>query len=77
MILYVDWQILADNSRKPTRGMFEWCRENPNVGIPVAVTGTLTVLDWNCVGNKPVAGRQLQKIDKDGYIADSWKYVPR
>jgi hypothetical protein len=67
----------ADTNRKPTLEMAKWCRENPNQGIPMAVTGHATIYDWNCVGKKAIAGRQFMQVDSEGYAIGLWKRVPR
>ena len=64
------------SSRIATLDMTKWCRQNPNSGIPLAVTGhNVTIFDWNCVGKKPVAGRQYIQLDSEGYDKDAWKRV--
>jgi len=68
---------LADKNRKPTSSMVEYCQQNPNSGIPAAITGHMIIFEWNCVGKKPVAGRQFMQVDSEGYAIGLWKRVPR
>ena len=64
------------NTRRMLPGAAAWCRQNPGAAnIPMAATGHDTVYEWSCEGTRAVAGRQVMKVDRQGYIADNWKEI--
>jgi hypothetical protein len=64
------------NTRRALPGATAWCRQNPGAAnIPMAATGHDTVYEWSCKGTRAVAGRQVMKVDRRGYIADNWKVI--
>ncbi len=64
------------NTRRVLSGATAWCRSNPNAtNIPMAATGHDTVYEWSCKGKRAVAGKQVMKVDPQGYIADNWKEI--
>jgi hypothetical protein len=64
------------NMRRALPGATAWCRQNPGAAnIPMAATGHDTIYEWSCKGRRAVAGRQVMKVDPQGYIADNWKEI--
>jgi hypothetical protein len=64
------------NTRRMLPGAAAWCRQNPGAAnVPMAATGHDTVYEWSCEGTRAVAGRQVMKVDRQGYIADNWKEI--
>jgi hypothetical protein len=61
-------------ARTPTVDMRQFCRDQPNSAIPMAVAG-LAAYDWQCKGRTPVAARLLVVLDKRGYHRDQWADV--
>ncbi|MDR3466261.1 MAG: hypothetical protein P4M07_09995 [Xanthobacteraceae bacterium] len=74
---YVGANLICDkaDTRRALPGATAWCREHPDSMIPMAATGHATIYDWACRGTNAVAGRVLQAVDPDGYIADNWKQI--
>lgn len=67
----------ANTDSAPTRGEKQYCAENHDAAfIPMYVTGHDTVYNWSCEGVKPVAGKQIVKVDSQGYLANIWYHVP-
>jgi len=64
------------NTRRALPGATAWCRQNPGAtNIPMAATGHATIYEWSCKGRRAVAGKQVMKVDRQGYIADNWKVI--
>ncbi|HTV27181.1 MAG TPA: hypothetical protein VMF32_05325 [Xanthobacteraceae bacterium] len=64
------------NTRRVLPGATAWCRQNPGAtNIPMVATGHDTIYEWSCSGTRAVAGRQVMKVDPQGYIADNWKEI--
>ena len=67
----------ANTNRTPTNGEKKYCAENHDADfIPMYMTGHDTVYNWSCQGDKPVAGKQIVKVDSQGYLADIWYRLP-
>lgn len=63
----------ADTSKTPSSAVQDYCTSSPNAGsIPAAVTGRDTVYEWQCSSGKPQAGKQVFKVDPQGFIANFW-----
>jgi hypothetical protein len=72
---YVGANLVCDkaDTRRASAGAGAWCRAHPgSANIPMAATGHATIYDWSCEGDRPVAGRTVVAIDRQGYIADNW-----
>ncbi len=66
-----------DASTKPRKAYTDFCRANPNSGIPAAVTG-MTVAIWECRKGRPVVARfETSSLDKRGFYRDQWVDVSR
>lgn len=65
----------ANTSREPTSGMVEYCRENPGLAIPAAVTGHATIYTWRCQAGSPVIVRQWADVDSRGFISSVWYLI--
>jgi hypothetical protein len=64
------------NTRRVLPGAAAWCRQYPAAAnVPMAAAGHDTVYEWSCEGTRAVAGRQVMKVDRQGYIADNWKEI--
>jgi hypothetical protein len=64
------------NTRRVLPGATAWCRQNPGAAnIPMVATGHDTIYEWSCKGKRARAGRQVMKVDPQGYIADNWKEI--
>lgn len=62
----------ADISKVPTSAMEDYCKTNPDGGIPAYVTGRATVYEWKCTSGKPEVGRQVTQVDPQGFLAIFW-----
>jgi hypothetical protein len=70
-----------DPSTKPRKSFTDFCRSNPNSGIPVAVTG-MTVALWECRNGRPIVARyDTNLLDRRGFYTSQWadvsNYAPR
>ena len=72
----------AVTSNTPTDAMNGYCAAPPpNVDaskpfdMPAFVTGHDTIWQWQCVGGKAVATKQIFQVDPQGYIASFWHSV--
>jgi hypothetical protein len=76
---YVGANLVCDkaDTRRRLHGATKWCRQNPGSDfIPMAATGHATIYNWSCKGTHAVAGKAMQAVDPQGYIADNWKTIP-
>jgi hypothetical protein len=63
----------ADMSRKPTEGMTNFCRNNPQAEvIPAVITGRTTVYEWACANGRPEVVRQFVQPDARGFLSNIW-----
>jgi hypothetical protein len=66
----------ANTSRRSV-GASAFCSGNPNAdSVPMFATGHDTIYDWRCVGARAVAGKIVEPIDAEGYIAANWREIP-
>ena len=68
----------ADTSKAPTKAMRDFCAETPNSDvIPLSVIGheNPMIFEWSCQGKQPKLGRELFKVDAQGYPAELWEKV--
>jgi len=68
----------ANQSNIPTSAMREFCAGQPNAEvIPLSVIGheNPMIYDWACKGKEPTAGRQIFKVDAQGYPSELWKKI--
>jgi hypothetical protein len=66
----------VDLSKKPTSGMTEYCKQNPNTDfIPAYVTGHNNAYEWACAKGKPTITAQAAKPDSQGFNAGIWYQV--
>ena len=68
----------ADQSKVPTKAMRDFCAETPNAEvIPLSVIGheNPMIYEWSCKGKEPTLGRQIFKVDAEGYPAELWEKV--
>ena len=64
------------DKRRTLPGAAAWCRDNPGSNVvPMSATGHATIYDWSCKGARPVAGKTVVNVDRQGYIAENWKDV--
>ncbi len=76
---YVGANLVCDkaDTRRTLPGASAWCRNHPGAKfIPMVATGHATIYDWSCAGRRAVAGRIVQPVDAQGYIAGNWKKIP-
>lgn len=67
----------ANTSRVPEPGAVDWCRDHPGATfIPAVVTGHDTIFAWECRNGAPRVVRQVQAVDKRGFITRYWKELP-
>ena len=63
----------ADASRRPTQGMANFCKDNPQAGvIPAVATGRATVYEWKCADGAPEVVRQFAQPDARGFLSHVW-----
>jgi putative hemolysin len=63
----------ADLGKEPTQAMKDFCKSNPNSDfIPAVATGRITIYEWRCKNDKPVAVKNVLDVDVQGYIANFW-----
>jgi hypothetical protein len=63
----------ADVSCKPTEGMTDFCKENPNAEvIPAVATPRATVYAWKCANGVPEVVRQFAYPDARGFLSNIW-----
>ena len=68
----------ASTSRTPTKAMTAFCAETPDAEvIPLSVIGheNPMIFDWSCKGQTPTVGKQIFKVDAQGYPAELWEPV--
>jgi hypothetical protein len=64
------------DKRRALPGATAWCHDNPDApSIPMAATGHGTIYEWSCKGSEAVAGKEIVKVDAQGFIADNWKEI--
>jgi hypothetical protein len=67
----------ANTDMTPTQPEIDFCTANPTSDvIPAAVTGHDTIYAWICKAGKPVADKQVFRVDKQGYIVEIWYEIP-
>lgn len=65
------------NTAAPNPGAAEWCAQHPgSPDIPAYATGHDTVYEWRCHEATAEIVRQVQSVDRRGFIAEYWKPVP-
>jgi hypothetical protein len=63
----------ADVSRRPTPGVANFCKDNPQAEvIPAYVTGRATVYEWKCTAGAPSIVRQVAQPDTQGFVSHVW-----
>jgi len=63
----------ADTSKEPNEGMINFCKSNPDSEIiPAYAAGRSTVYEWSCKGTEPQTGKEVTKVDAEGYISNIW-----
>jgi hypothetical protein len=68
----------ANTDKSPTKAMQDFCNETPNAEvIPLSVIGheNPMIYDWSCHGKTPKPGRQIFKVDAQGYPVELWEKV--
>ncbi|WP_325598808.1 hypothetical protein [Rhodopila sp.] len=66
----------ANTSRTPGPGPRDWCRNNPNADfIPAVATGHDTIYAWACKDGHPRIIRQMEQVDRRGFMSRYWKIV--
>jgi hypothetical protein len=66
----------ANPSTDPTEAETSYCTANPASDfIPAAVTGHDTVYEWSCKDGKATPGKQVFKVDAQGFIAEIWYVI--
>jgi hypothetical protein len=66
----------ADTSRKPTQGMANFCKDNPQAEvIPAVATGRATVYEWKCASGAPEVVRQFAQPDARGFLSHVWHAI--
>ena len=64
-----------DSATRPRQSFLDFCRSNPNSGIPVAITG-MTVAIWECRKGRPVVARyDTSSLDRRGFYKSQWDDV--
>ncbi|MGH8072023.1 MAG: hypothetical protein ACRERE_43690 [Candidatus Entotheonellia bacterium] len=63
----------ADASRRPTPGMTNFCKDDPQAEvIPAVATGRATVYEWKCIDGVPEVVRQFAQPDARGFLSHIW-----
>lgn len=68
----------ATTTKTPTKAMTAFCNQTPDAEvIPLSVIGheNPMIYDWSCKGNTPTVGKQIFKVDGQGYPAELWQPV--
>jgi hypothetical protein len=66
----------ADTSRRPKRGMLDFCRDRPDAEvIPAVATGRATIFLWRFADGRPSVARQIHGVDSRGFLAEFWYRV--
>ena len=64
------------DTRTSNAGASNWCRDHPNSDfVPLSATGHDTVYSWRCDGPRAVIERQVEQVDRQGFVAENWKRV--
>ena len=62
--------------RTGNSGASDWCRDHANSDfVPAFATGHDTIYAWRCDGRRAVIARQIEHVDRQGFVAENWKLV--
>ena len=64
------------DTRTTNPGASDWCRDHANSDfVPAFATGHDTIYAWRCDGQRAVIGRQVERVDRQGFVAENWRRV--
>jgi len=64
------------DTRTSNPGARGWCRDHANSDfVPAFATGHDTIYAWRCDGPRAVIERQIDHVDRQGFVAENWKRV--
>jgi hypothetical protein len=64
------------DTRTTNPGASNWCRDHPSSDfVPAFATGHDTIYAWRCEGQRAVVERQVEHVDRQGFVAENWKQV--
>lgn len=64
------------DTRTRNAGASRWCRDHPNSDfVPLVATGHDTIYSWRCDGSHAVIERQVENVDRQGFVTENWKRV--
>lgn len=64
------------NIRRTPAGAADFCKQNPGSDVvPMAATGHDTVYEWRCAGKKAVISKQVETVDRRGFISENWRQL--
>lgn len=64
------------DTRTSNPGASAWCRDHANSDfVPAFATGHDTIYAWRCNGRRAVIERQIEHVDRQGFVAENWKRV--
>ena len=62
------------NTSQTSAGATAWCHDNPNANVvPAFAVGHDTIYLWHCDNGIAKPGKQIEAVDKRGFVARYWK----
>jgi hypothetical protein len=62
------------DTRTSNAGASRWCGDHPNADfVPAFAAGHETIYAWRCEGARAVVERQVEHVDRQGFVAENWR----